>query len=444
MKNNKALIITMWVTLGVTMLSMLAALIVFIITTNTYSTQLENLYKRSFYELSSNINDLEVDMSKLVAVNDEGTKREVLTNIYNSCTMANSNISNLPVSNNKIEKVNSFINTLGGYAYSLLTKVNNKEEFSDYDYQTIEELHELSLTLMAEYNAYVSTLKFDYKIINDVDYSDGDKSSFNAGFVDSTASKVPTLIYDGPFSDSVLNKEIKGLGTTEVTKEEAEMIIVEKMGYLGINNVAFEGESVGDFYTYNFNVDFGGVTMYVQVTKLGGVIVDVTGYGTGGSKNLTTQEAIKLSEDFAKNLGYENMNQVWYAENGNIMYVNLAPIVNGVIYYSDLVKVKVDKTLGLVVALEGKNYCYNHVSRTLASPQITFNDAQSNLSTALTVTERNLALIPNKYVGETLTYEFVCTWKDYTYYVYVDVETGEEVNILRVIKTTSGDLIIQH
>ena len=108
---NKGLIITMWITLGVTMLSMLAALIVFIITTNTYSTQLENLYKRSFYELSSNINDLEVDMSKLVAVNDDNTKREVLTNIYNSCTMANSNISNLPVSNNKIEKVNSFINT---------------------------------------------------------------------------------------------------------------------------------------------------------------------------------------------------------------------------------------------------------------------------------------------------------------------------------------------
>lgn len=439
---NKGLIITMWITLGVTMLSMLAALIVFIITTNTYSTQLENLYKRSFYELSSNINDLEVDMSKLVAVNDDSTKREVLTNIYNSCTMANSNISNLPVSNNKIEKVNSFINTLGGYAYSLLTKVNEKQEFSEYDYATIEELHELSLTLMAEYNQYISTLKFDYKIINDVDYSDGDKSSYNAGFASSTASKVPTLIYDGPFSDSVLNKEIKGLGTTEIAASDAEMIIVEKMGYLGIGSVNYEGESVGDFYTYNFTVNFGSVNMYVQVTKLGGVIVDVTGYGAGGTKNLTSLQAIMLAEDFATHLGYENLNQVWYAENENIMYVNLAPIINGVIYYSDLVKVKVDKTLGLVVALEGKNYCYNHTARELSAPQITFDTAQSNLSKALNVTERNLALIPNKFVGETLTYEFICTWKDYTYYVYVDVETGEEVNILRVIKTTSGDLII--
>ena len=130
---NKALTILVWLVVALTMVSLMAALIVFIVVSNTYSTQLENIYKRSFYELSSNINDLEVDMSKLVAVNDKATKREVLTNIYNSCTMANSNISNLPISNNKIEKVNKFINTLGGYAYSLLEKVNGNEEFSEYD-----------------------------------------------------------------------------------------------------------------------------------------------------------------------------------------------------------------------------------------------------------------------------------------------------------------------
>lgn len=439
---NKGLIISITVSLGVTMFATLAALIVFIITANTYSNQLENLYKRSFYELSSNINDLEVDMSKLVAVNDTATKREVLTNIYNSCNMANNNISNLPISNHKIEKVNNFINRLGGYSYSLLTKVNENEQFSEYDYSTIEELHSLSLSLMAEYNEYISTLSFDYKIISDVDFSDGDSSGFNAGFTDSTSSQVPTLIYDGPFSDSVLNKEIKGLGTIEIDKDQAEQIIVERLGYLGINSITYLGESNGDFYTFNFNVAFKNVVMYVQVTKQGGTIVDITGYGSGGNESMETNNAISLAEEFAQKLGYESVRQVWLAENGNIIYVNLAPIKNGVIYYSDLVKVKVDKSLGQVVALEGKNYCYNHVERELGGIQITFDKAQSQLSGALTVIERNMALIPNKYVGETLTYEFICTWKDYTYYVYVDVETGKEVNILRVIKTTSGDLII--
>lgn len=439
---NKGLIIGLWITVGITFLATLAALVVFIVTTNTYQTQLENLYKRSFYELSSNINDLEVDMSKLVAVNDTTTKREVLTNIYNSCTMANNNISNLPISNNKIEKVNAFINTLGGYTYSLLTKVNDNVDFSDYDYEKIEELHTASLNLKAEYNSYISTLKFDYNIINDVDFSSGDNSSFNAGFVNLENSKVPTLIYDGPFSDSVLNKEVKGLPNYEVSKEDAEQIVKEKLAFLEVKNTSLAGESDGEFYTYNFNVETQNSKLFVQVTKQGGVLLDITGYGTGGTENLSSNQAITLAETFATNLGYENMHQVWYAENKNIMYVNLAPIVGGIIYYPDLVKVKVDKTMGQVIALEGKNYCYNHVERSLNSPKITFDDAQSKLSKALSVKERNLTLIPNKFVGETLTYEFICTWKDYTYYVYIDVETGEEVNILRIIKTTSGDLII--
>ncbi len=437
---SKSLIITLSVTLGVTMLALLATLVIFITLSNMYATQLENLYKRSFYELSSNINNLEVDMSKLVAVNEDSTKREILSNIYSNCNMASNNLASLPISNSKIEKVNDFINTLGGYSYSLLNKVNNKQEFSSDDYETINKLHSLSLDLMTEYNRYLSNLEFDYKILKDVNFANGESSSFNAGFTGST--EVPTLIYDGPFSDSVLNKEIKGLPQNEVSLEEAKTILEENFKFLNVQNIEYVNESNGDFYTYNFNVELTNITMFVQVTKLGGKIVDITSFGGGGNQQLTTDQSVSYAEDFATNLGFENMHQVWYAENGNIVYVNLAPIKNGVIYYSDLVKVKVDKTLGEVVALEAKNYWFNHVERNLTNYQITFDSAQANLSDALTVKERNIALIPNKYVGETLTYEFICSWKDYTYYVYVDVETGKEVNVLRIVKTTAGDLMV--
>ena len=48
--NNKGIIITLSVTLGVTLLGVMIALIVFIVTTNIYATQLENMYKRNYYE----------------------------------------------------------------------------------------------------------------------------------------------------------------------------------------------------------------------------------------------------------------------------------------------------------------------------------------------------------------------------------------------------------
>lgn len=438
---NKSIIITLSVVMGITLLSVFAALIVFIITTNTYSNQLENLYKRNYYELSSNINDIEVDMSKLIATNSTTTKREVLTNLYSNCTMANNNLSMLPISNTKIKNVNEFVNKLGGYVYSLLTKVNNNQSFSDYDYQTINDLHSESQRLMVAYNEHISSLKFDYKILKDVNFSDGDKSSFDAGLVNSDNSKVPTLIYDGPFADSVVNKEIKGLPNNEITKEQASDIVMTQLTMLDVTSVRYVGESDGNFYTYNFSVEADNRTLFVQVSKMGGKIVDITGYSNGNTIKYDLNQCIDMAETLARSLGYDNVYQVWYAENNNIVYINLAPIINHVIYYPDLVKVKVDKCAG-VIALEGKNYWYNHIERDLDNINVTFDKAQNNLSKALTVNERNYALIPNKYSGETLTYEFVCTWKDYTYYVYIDVSSGEEVNIMRVIKTTSGDLII--
>lgn len=439
--NNKGIIITLSVTLGVTLLGVMIALIVFIVTTNTYATQLENMYKRNYYELSSNINDIEVDMSKLIATNSTPTKREVLTNIYSNCTMANNNLSMLPISNNKIKDVNDYINKLGGYVYSLLTKVNNDEDFSDYDYEKIKELHTESQKLKVAYNNHISSLKFDYKILSDVDFDNGEKSSFDAGLVSSDNSKVPTLIYDGPFADSIINKEIKGLGDNIISMDDAYDIVAQQLKLLDVETIEYVGESNGDFYTYNFNVKADNRTLYVQVSKNGGKIVDITGYSNGKGEKYDINQCVNMAEVFAKELGYESMHQVWYAENGNIVYINLAPIINKVIYYPDLVKVKVDKSAG-VIALEGKNYWYNHIERSLGNYQITFDDAQNNLSPALTVIERNFALIPNKFSGETLTYEFICKWQDYTYYVYVDVATGEEVNIMRVIKTNAGDLII--
>ena len=53
-----------------------------------------------------------------------------------------------------------------------------------------------------------------------------------------------------------------------------------------------------------------------------------------------------------------------------------------------------------------------------------------------------LAIIPNDYVGETLTYEFMCINEGATYYVYVNAKTGEQVNILKIIETDDGNLLM--
>ncbi len=437
-------IISITIVLGFTIAALVATLIVFIATTSTYETQLENLYMRSFYELSSNVNDLELNISKLIATNQTESQKVVLTDIYNICNIANTNISNMPVSNQNTKDINNFVNKLGGFSYSLLTKINNGQTWSETDLNSINELHTYSLNIMYEFNNYINTFTFNYSMLNQIDYNNEKGSPLNATFenIQGTASKVPTLIYDGPFAESVLNPSINGLPTEEVTKEQAQAVVENLLKYYNIEKVKFVNETNGQFYTYNFQVTTDNLNLFVQVARRGGFVLEINSNGSGGDQNLTVGQCDELAQTFARSLELNNVYSVWHTVNGNIAYVNLAPIVNGVIYYPDLIKVKIDRKLGLVTGWEAKNYAYNYNLRTVETSSLTLNQAQQKLSPLLTVVERNRTVIPLEFGGETYAYEFICTWKDYTYYVYLDAKTGEEVNILRIIKTTSGDLIL--
>ena len=130
------------------------------------------------------------------------------------------------------------------------------------------------------------------------------------------------------------------------------------------------------------------------------------------------------------------MYSVWTQKTGNVMYVNLAPIINHIIHYSDLIKVKVDLGSGEVLGWEATNYATNHQPRSFES-QISLATAQNKINNILEIKERNYCIVPDKFVGERSAYEFICTWQNYTYYIYIDSVTGEEINILRVISTSN-------
>ena len=411
---------------------------VFYSISNSYKNQLENNYTKSFYEVVSNINDLEVDMSKIVATTSLDSQRELLSNIRENSSLAVTNLSNLPLDFSGVSSLNNLLNSTSGFSYSLLLKNYDGKAISDDDYAQISTLHTRIREIQFDLNNYISGLGYDYSILDNINIEDMEKSNYDAGLVNTESSKteIPSLIYDGPFSDTVLNKEIKGLGETEYTIDEATQYLHNIFTGFAIY---YLGESDGKFETYNFDIK-GDVDLYVSVTKKGCMLLTVTAFGSGNEHKLTLDEGLALAESFAKDVGMENMYSVWHQSTGNTLYVNLAPIKNKVIYYSDLIKVKVDLSLGLVVGWEASAYATNHVDRNFSSA-IGLIDAMSTLSPQLEVIERNMCIIPDKFVGELSAYEFICQWKDYTYYIYIDSNTGLEANILRVIKTTGGDLL---
>ena len=411
----------------------------FFVSSNTYRTQLENSYMRSFYEMVDNVNTLEVDLSKIVATTSLSSQRQLLSDIYNTCVSGVNNINILPINNDKLTDINKLMNTMGGFSYSLLLDNYKGELISSDNYLQIESLYDAVRELQYDINNYMRDLQYNYSILDDVNFDDVDSSSFSGGIVDveSSSSKVPTLIYDGPFSDSVLNKEVQGLSNIEYSQEE---VFEQVQQLFSEYSVEYIGESIGKFETYNYEVS-KDLTLFVSITKKGGFLLTITAYGNGDNATESNVDGATIAENFAYTLGLDNMYTVWQQQTGNIVYVNLAPIVNHVIYYSDLIKVKVDLSLGQVVGWEASAYATNHVDREFSN-SIGILDAEKKINDILSVEERNLCIVPDKYVGELSAYEFICTWENYTYYIYIDSNTGEEINIQRVIETSNGQLLM--
>ncbi|MBQ0017192.1 MAG: germination protein YpeB [Clostridiales bacterium] len=406
-----------------------------------YATQLENNYQRSIYELLTDVNNIENNLSKAIISTGKANKQWLYDKIYTDCTQANEDLSRLPINHSSVFQTTEFINEMGGFSYYLREKLKNGQDLSEDDNKSVNDLYKTSVYVKQILNDFMTTYQGNYSILantKDIEMSD---STFNTMFSNMQAEGVeyPTLIYDGPFSASQVKKDIKGLSSEEVSKDDA---LNKLKGLYEDATITYEGETSGLFSTYNFNVKTkNNRDLFVQITKKGGFVLTISSYAESGNDDMTLSACETKAEEFASKLGLD-LKAVWSTKISGMAYINLTPIKNGVIIYPDLVKVKINCADGEVVGYEAENYAYNHVERSGLTATISENTARSKVSSMLNIESQKLALIPIEYGEETLCYEYKCSMDSDVYYVYINAKTGEEENIMRVIKTIDGNLLM--
>lgn len=406
-----------------------------------YKTQLEYVYERNLYELTDNINNIESNLSKLKVSTDSKVQEKYLANIVALSNSAQNNIATLPIEHNAINNTITFINQVSGFCLILQEDLASGKSISLDDFDQIAELHKSSQNIKYELNRLTVLVSTDYSIVDNVKDPNKGTSNFNNEFsgLNNEIVEYPQLIYDGPFSDSVTNKTIKGLSENEINKEEALNRVKDWFkGY----TVEENGETDGDFATFNFKLTKNEQNYYAQITKRDGILLQFSGsYETAEGKK-SEDECKTIAETFAKNIGFKDIKAVWSTISQGFVYINLATVQNDVVIYPDMIKVKVAQDNGEVVGWEARSWAYNHTNRTDLSPTIDEIKARQALTSDMDVRMTRLAIIPNDYVGETLTYEFMCISEGSTYYVYINAKTGQQANILKVVETDDGNLLM--
>lgn len=405
---------------------------------NEYQTRLEASYQRNLTQLSECLDTIETNLAK----SQYATSREMLgtlsDDLYSECNTAKNAMSALPISQLNLTGAYKFLSQAGDYA----TYLSTKEEVTAEEYENLAFL----LSYAQEYSEFadeiVSRCNAGGKITeNQVKLEDSNNlkvSSFSVDFdsAEDTFQNYPTLLYDGPFADAVLNKDAQMIkNAEEKSKDECKKIAADALG-VDESAMVFKAEEEGKIPAYVFYYKL----YTVAVTKQGGYISYIMNDSTASSQSITEENAINVAYDFLNKIGYRNMKESYYSVYNNICIINFAYEEDGIIYYSDLIKVGVSLSSGELLSVEADGYLTNHTERNV--PQFSSEQNGITLSPNIEVISTRRCLIPKSNGKEVFCIENHCknASSGQEVLIYTNSETGLEEDILLLMYSDNGTL----
>lgn len=410
---------------------------------------IEYSYQRSLSELAEHMSNINTDLLKAKYAGTTPQLVGIASEIRSESTAAKAALSAISVSDVNFESTSKYISQVGDYANSLSQAITENRKLTQSDRNTISMLSTNSSKLSQQLNDLVAdvqsgkiTLFKSERAINNLENAKTKSVPVvQSGFqsIENNLSSLPSLIYDGPFSDNVLKKQPElTKNKPKVSREDARGVAAKFLG-AEAKAVVNDGETAGSLPTYNFKC--GSKSIFIS--KLGGYAVRILDSRAVPKAKLDAGTAAQKADDFLKSRGIVSMAKSYYLTNNNICVINYAYIQNNVTCYTDLMKVGVALDNGDIVSFDQTGFIMNHKSRTFPKIKITSKYAQSLLSPVLKPQKTTLALIPVGGTGEALCYEFKCRSEDGTNVIdYFNVENGYEQQILILTQTPGGILVM--
>ena len=405
---------------------------------------LESMYSSSYYSMVDSVNNLQVNADKFETLTTSSAQRMVLRDMEQDCAYVVAGLSVLPLDVENSNSAIKFFNQVSGMCEAYIAVIDKGESLSSEQLLLVDKAEMALSIIKSKLNTHNDQVKMgDYNFVSVGVFNDSGVTQFSNSIGDLSANEVdyPTMIFDGPFSASLENKRINGLSADEISKDQAMEYLKTAVYKNQDVEIEFINETQGDFVTYDFKVVKDGVEYTAQVTKRQGLLLTLCGYAETQEPNISNEQTKQFAEDFANDIGFENMVTTWMEVKDNIAYINLAPMQNGVILYPDLVKVKVDMYNQNIIGFEAKNYAFNHVTRNFEFG-IGVDEAERKLGFDYIVLNKRKAVIALDGDVEVAVYEFACDRINGLYYYYIDANDGDIVKILKVVDSNGVPLLV--
>lgn len=423
---------------------LLVSTIVFAARAGKYKASALVSSERAVSELCENLDSITVNLQKSLFCSTEPMLSSIGTELYKSAAAAKVGLGQITNETLESDGIYKFLSQVGDYTLALDKRLSNGKKLSENDRKALSSLYEYSKALsggMGELlsGTYDETVSFEKQVSTLTLGEKENAAYFSDGMNDTEQSLAdyPTLIYDGPFADSVLNREAvfvknKDAITEDEARKKAAVLLECRETQLHTDD-----EENGTLSLYCFSKG----EKSIAITKNGGYLCYMTNPDSTLEATLGEAQAAKRAKEFLLKNGFENMKESYYSTYDGVCTINFAYNENGIIYYADLIKVSVALDSGKIVAVDARGFLCNHCKRTLPKIEYTLEKAKKTVSSLLTLKSSALALIPGKDGKEKLCYELhVADKNKQEALVYIDTETGNEANVLLLLYSDGGVL----
>ena len=392
--------------------------------------QTESAYRA----LSDDLYDLNVALSKTEAASTPARLSKSFAEVRRLSSGAVRALSLLPASYGDHSGLMQFLTRTGDYAETLMDRVLNGQMLTGEQIDSLSDLRACCSDLSERYDGSVQDGAFSALPQDDGSFYGGETNEENL-------AQYPSLLYDGPFSESSEQAEPQGLSGDLIDETEA-MRLAQALFF--DRALRFDGRTEGTIVTYDFSEDGG--ELCVSITERGGELYYFMDKPSGNRNDPPSDEESErlhgAASAYLKEHGFGTMEPSYAQYYAGTVVLNYAAIQDGVILYADLVKVYVDRDAQTVIGLDASNYRFHHRPRELNTPALSEQDARDRISAALSIEQVSLALIPKCNTREVLCYECKCKMGETFFIVYINAQTGAEEEIFEVVNSDEGDLVV--
>lgn len=418
-----------------------------------YRNYLENQYSRNLYDLIGDVENLQVALSKVEVAGSPKRSLLIFSEIWKDANTAQSRLNALPISHVAISQTSKYLSQVGDFCYALLKATNSGQSLSQTELTNVAKLRDYAGYLTSELHGMEQEISQGGLKWGSIKHQG--RQTFQNEVQDAVGIKFqsisqemqqqyPTLIYDGPFAENVLNIKPRITSEPEITLDQAKSVAAGIMGKDRVESIGVYSDKSGSRVpSYALSVKMKGrkdSNVSIDISKNGGKVVYMLDPRTIGEYKLSVKEATSKGTKFLEANGYKDMVPTFVLKYDGVVVINYVFVKNKVVIYPDQIKIKVALDNGEIVGIESQHYLTAHYDRKIPKARVSLDAAKKNISTNLKIKNIRMAIIPLESQKEIFCYEFYGEYNDEDYIVYINALDGSEERILKILETPNGEL----